>query len=391
MFFVQLIRYIKGYVEFTVEGKFLERFLNLVSRKNIPIWNTSKKANTFHGCTLVRHYKKIRPIVRKTHVSVKITEKYGLPFVLYRYRNRLGLLLGLGILIMAISCSGLFVWKIEVTGNNTLAANDIIDTMNQLGLTKGKLKSSLDVTQLAEELCIHYNEISWAAVNLIGTVAYVEIEERVMPPEIVDENTPCNVVAKKGGQICYMEVYEGEKVRKVGDTVKKGDIIVSGILEGKKGQTYVKHARAKVIGEYIETKEIYIPMEQTQLVPIGGVSNYKYIPLGKYKLPLSFGKKEEGFTRKYRRPAALFGFTLPFEVIVEQTVPAREETFHLTEEKAKRYAIGQLEIFENQLAQNGEIIERKIRGKIEQGQYILSAQYTYQQEIGKEEEILIEN
>ena len=85
------------------------------------------------------------------------------------------------------------------------------------------------------------------------------------------------------------------------------------------------------------------------------------------------------------------GFTLPFEVIVEQTVPAREETFHLTEEKAKRYAIGQLEIFENQLAQNGEIIERKIRGKIEQGQYILSAQYTYQQEIGKEEEILIEN
>lgn len=391
MFFIQLIRYLKGYVEFTVEGKFLERFLNLVSRKGIPIWNVTKTSHTFRGCTLVKHYKKIRPIVRKTHVTVKITDRVGLPFVLHRYRNRIGLVFGACILALAISCSGLFVWKIEVTGNSVLASGDIIETMEGFGLKKGRLKSSLDVIQLAEELCMEYEEISWAAVNLIGTVAYVEIEERVMPPDMVDENLPCNVVAEKGGQICYMEVYDGEKVRKVGDIVKKGDIIVSGILEDKKGQTYVRHARAKVIGEYLETKEITIPMEQTQLVPTGSVSNKKYIVAGNFKLPVTFGPKAEGFTREYKRPAALFGFSLPFDIIVEQTVAAQEQMFQLTEEKAKLFALQQLEVFENQLSRDGEIIERKIRGKIQGKQYILSAQYTYQQEIGKEEEILIEN
>ena len=50
---IWLLRFIRGTLSFRVEGKYIERFLNLAARARIPIWAGEREHHTFHGRTLL--------------------------------------------------------------------------------------------------------------------------------------------------------------------------------------------------------------------------------------------------------------------------------------------------------------------------------------------------
>ena len=49
---IELLRFVRGTLEFRVEGKYLERFLNLSARARIPIWDGQREEHSFCGKTL---------------------------------------------------------------------------------------------------------------------------------------------------------------------------------------------------------------------------------------------------------------------------------------------------------------------------------------------------
>ena len=97
MSLVSLLRFARGTVTFTVKGAFAERFLNLLSRNEIPVFHTRCTPEGYTAQTTVKHYRRIRPFVRKTHVRVRVVQRNGLPFWVQRYRRRVGLLVGIGL------------------------------------------------------------------------------------------------------------------------------------------------------------------------------------------------------------------------------------------------------------------------------------------------------
>lgn len=418
MFLIRWIRFWKGTVEFQISGKFLERFLNLAAWAGIPIWNGKRCGDVFTGTTLAKRYQDFRPLARKTHVSVQVTKRNGLPFLQFRYRKRAGMILGLLVVLISIFVSGQFVWKIQVNGNVQVPTNEILHAAEKQGLRKGVLKSRVDVIKIGELLSVQFDEISWAAVNLIGTIANIDIVERVMPPEMVGEEFPCNVIATRAGQIVSLDIYEGGKTVRVGDSVKEGDVIVSGIIEDKKGRTYYKHARAKAVATFTEEKIIEVPLEQTALVPEGEHQNYCYLNIGSFHLPLFLSRRPTGMiqgqesltddllpcevvTNKERgqqwfhwereKDCSLFGIPLPVTITLHQYTPAEKRTFVFSEEKAKQMALQQLEPVERRFAQDKiTVTTRSLRGKVENDVFKLTAVYHCQQEIGKEEKIIME-
>lgn len=80
MSFVRFLRWVRGTVSFRVEGKFAERFLNLLSRSGIPVFQTRYTKEGFVAQTTVKKYFAIRPFARKTHVRVRIVERRGRRF-----------------------------------------------------------------------------------------------------------------------------------------------------------------------------------------------------------------------------------------------------------------------------------------------------------------------
>ena len=77
-----------GYVRVRLTGRSPERFFNLCRGSGIMLWNLSCGNNEYWFSMMLPDFYRIRPFVRKAGVKVRVQEKLGLPFFLYRNRKR---------------------------------------------------------------------------------------------------------------------------------------------------------------------------------------------------------------------------------------------------------------------------------------------------------------
>lgn len=222
MFFKILIYYILGYVNISVEGFFLERFINMCISKKVLLWNLKRKKSSFLYANLgMKDFKKIKEIARITKCKVKIERKRGLPFLFNKYKKRKIFFIALLIVILVTFGISNFVWNIEVTGLNTIDEKEILENLNSDGLKIGTLKAKVNTKEIINNLRLQRNDIAWVGIHLKGTNAVVEIVEADKKPEIVNENEYCNIVSDKEGVITKINVQNGTALVKKGDIVKK--------------------------------------------------------------------------------------------------------------------------------------------------------------------------
>ena len=233
MLIVKLWHYFRGYVIIKIEGCMLEKFLNLVASEEIFLWDIIRDSST---CIYIkvgkRDFIKLKSIIKKVPCRIAIIDKKGLPFILWKMKKRIFLVMGASITLIIIITLTSFVWEIEVTGNKKIPTNIIIKQLNDLGLKKGKLKYKLSENELENKLIINNKDISYVHISIKGIKAYVEIVEKVNPPPILNKNIPTNVFADRDGIIHSMLVYGGEAMVKKGDLVKEGDLLISGEILG---------------------------------------------------------------------------------------------------------------------------------------------------------------
>ena len=78
-----------GVVTVEIEGFFTERFINLCKINNIKIWDIRTIVKGVVRFKInIKQFKKLRKIARKTKCKVRIKDKKGLYFKLFRYRKR---------------------------------------------------------------------------------------------------------------------------------------------------------------------------------------------------------------------------------------------------------------------------------------------------------------
>lgn len=409
---IRFLRFFRGTLEFQVSGKYLERFLNLAARARIPIWDGKREEQTFCGKTLLENEEQLRQIAEKVQLQWSGSSFNGAPKLKQRYQKRVGIGAGALLLAALLLVSQQFIWKIEVKGNEQLGTSEVISAAKQLGLRPGVWKHSLDVIWIADKLSVQLDEASWAAVNLLGTTAEIEIVERVLPPELIEDETPCNVIAKKTGTIVELEVYNGERMVKIGDIIRQGELIASGILQDKKGRTFYEHARARMVVEYTQTEIIEIPLSIEGLAAAGSPENVYRLFVGSYSLPLSFsslpnsnefstekGLVESGVYRDTEdgeqwfysirnRTLSVLGQELPITLQLQQYIPAGQAAWSYEPQKAKDLAVLKLQqikrILENQEI---EIVDEELSGVVKNNIFVLTAELVCREEVAQEVEI----
>lgn len=102
-----------------------------------------------------------------------------------------------------------------------------------------------------------------------------------------------------------MEVYDGQKAVNKGDTVKQGDLVVSGVVVSSKGKTILRHASAKIMAEYPEQYQVTIALSEEQKLIAGGAKNYRYLNIGSLRLPLFLAGKSRMSVLNGSTPALL--------------------------------------------------------------------------------------
>ena len=233
MFAINFMNYLRGCLKIKIKGNFPERFINVCIKKDINLFEISRKGDKVITCyILAKDFLKIRKLARNTHNKVRILKKCGLYFFIRNYKKRNIVLIGIfGFCLILWYCMN-FVTGIEIKGENIDKAT-IISDLRDFGIQRGKKISKIDVSDVENQIITKREDIAWIGINLSGSKVVVEVRERKKSVDLIDEKTPTNIIALKSGLIEKMEVRSGESVVKEGCVVQKGDLLVSGIINGQ--------------------------------------------------------------------------------------------------------------------------------------------------------------
>ncbi len=210
MLFKWLYIYFLGSVDIVVEGFFIERFINICKTENIILWSSKIEKGTILRARISKSdFKRIRHIARKTSCRVVLENKNGLPFVVKKYKKRK--IFAVALLVIAIFCFLVtrFIWNIEISGNDKISKEEILSDLGSYGISIGKLKMNLDLEEIKNEIRLKRDDLAWMGIDIKGTNVIVTVVEAIEKPEIVDENTPSNILSDRTGTVSKMVVRNG--------------------------------------------------------------------------------------------------------------------------------------------------------------------------------------
>lgn len=272
MFVIRIWNYLRGYAIIIVKGLKIERFINLAVVNNIFIWDIEKLDYTTVKAKIgLENFRRLRDIVRKTDSSVSILSKHGLPFVIRNIKRRKLFYAGLLSLFIFTYIMSSFVWMIEIVGTENVDPQKILQSLSVEGLKEGSLKRRLDRRYIENQVLINMPELSWIGIQIKGTKAIVEVVEKEELPPLVSRTDACDIVAAKDGVITKILVLSGDPLVKDGDTVRKGQKLVTGTILRENMEPRKVHSLAQVSARtwYEEAEEI--PLQQIEYKQTGRV------------------------------------------------------------------------------------------------------------------------
>ncbi len=393
MFIRILLKYMLGYVRITVEGYYIERFINICTNSKILIWNLKREneVKLYLNIGIKDFYDAIK-IAKKLKCKIKINKKRGIPFIIHKYKKRKIFFITLIVITMLIGVSTRFVWNIDIIAEEKI--DNIEQDIKEVGLKIGVPKDRVNIQEIANKIRIKRDDISWIGIELKGTNAIVKIVKAKKAPEIINENENSNIVAYKEGIITKIIAQNGTALVKVGDEVKENQILIEGKIEGKYTGTRFVHSLGEVeaLVKYSRTEKF--PLKTIEKVETGNketkykikISNFQinfYKTLSKFKIydTIEMEKKIKIFSNLY----------LPISI----TKIINKEQENVEKEYSKEYAIEtgttKLEkILEDEIGKEKEIINKDVN-IIETEKYIeVNVTYEVIENIGiqEREEIL---
>ena len=386
MLLIKLISFLTGYVRFTARSGFPERFINLCRLNKIPLRNLRCTASVIIAETDRNSYKRIRSVARKSGMKVRIEKKSGLPFIFNRHRHRLGLVAGAVFCVVAVLFLSTRIWRIEVTGNNRVSADEIISVFAALGIYEGAETNGINASEIEAAALRNLPELSWLNVNFSGCTAMIEVRETVKKPDTYKDNTPTNLVAARDGQLVIFRPFNGTAETTVGSTVLKGDLLISGIEENKDLSSSFCKAQGYAVARTVGSSEYALPLEFSASKATNKTTRYTLrflffnIPFGK-KLPAGFDEKIS---------LCINGVSLPVGITKTVENVYTENTCSLNESDALLLASLRHSEFCLEEFRGNEIENSRLKVKATDSSVIISGEFDCLENIGAESPMMIE-
>lgn len=211
--------------------------------------------------------KKIASALDKNGIIVYINSVYGFKDICVKLRKRLGLLIGALLFTLILAMSTEYVFRVEVIGAETVARDAIRSELAELGVRVGARIRDIDRAEAVSAFLRAHPEYSWAAINLKGNAVRLELRERA-DGESADTELSDLIISGYDGIIREITVYSGKSAVRVGDVVKKGELLVCGYISGS-GLQYsdapllrFDGASGRILAEVTESVSVSVPYSE---------------------------------------------------------------------------------------------------------------------------------
>ncbi|MDI6601706.1 MAG: sporulation protein YqfD [Thermoanaerobacteraceae bacterium] len=306
----EIFRYIAGHARLKVIGLSIEKFINRAQSSDIILLDI--KRNKYREVTFrVNRYdtEKVKKIAEQLGLEVEIIKESGLLYYLQCFLKHRSFASGMLIFILLLYLSTSFVWAVEIKGNEEIATEELEEIVEELGVKPGVLKSVIDHDRFILELLNREKRLSWAEIEIKGVKARISVAEGKGPPEIIDYSVPCNIVAEKDGFLVKLLPLNGEKAVEDGNAVKKGQVLVSGIVYSELSGTRFVHALGQAWAHTYYTGEAEVNINDYLYKETGNYAVRHELLINDLAIPMYIDNNDIGFEK--------------YSVTIEDVLPAR--------------------------------------------------------------------
>ena len=231
------------------------------------------------------------------------------------------------------------------------------------------------------------NKISWIAVNVLGSDVEVVISSKAeigTKPENV--NKASNLKSTADGTITRMEVRKGRAAVKIGDGVRKNQLLVSGILEYTNGSNSFVDSEAKIYAETSRSVEIQIPKTVNFINKEENSVTKKELSVFGLTIPIALGYRPSGsyIENTDKQQAIIFEKTLPVYLSLETFTEYKNQPVKinaLQAEKILNERIRLYEVFMLYSSDSAEIKSKKYSYSENNDFFIIKCDYIIEENI----------
>ena len=381
----------RAYISFTAEGDALPAFRDALRSSGVSCRLQQISGGKFHAQTNAGSRRRLEQYAAEYGITLHILSQHGLRFRLLPYRFRFGVPAGLLCGLAFLYWCNATVRSIEITGNETVSDTEILCALDELGVRRGTPFREIPFTYIEQQMRLRVSDIEWIAMRHEGGRLIVDLTQERNPPDMDRSRMPANIIAAVPAQITSVNVLGGHAVRQKGDTVRAGELLITGVQADEYGTMHYYRAAGVVTGIY----EAQFSCEQPFVAELPARGNTVTEPLleifGK-RFPLSLGfsaPQGEQLYEETRRPLTLFGRELPLTLIdCHYTEPAyvltafsEDEVRAILTEKAERY--------ERNFHADDTVIARNAEFSRTDLGISLNINYIFEGPIGKTSEIFV--
>lgn len=382
-----IYRSIAGTVRLRITTADTAALLSAISERSIQLFKVKSVSELTVEVVIYRaDCTKVLRLAQKRGDQVQILNKLGLYWSVRRLSERPVLLVMLAFLLIAIAYLPGRVFFIRVEGNSAIPERLILARAQECGISFGASRRAVRSEKMKNSLLEAIPQLQWAGVNTSGCVAIISVTERTQSAEQTKIHGVASIVAVRDGVITECTVTKGNALCKVGQAVKEGEVLVSGYTDcGFKIQAAA--AEGEVFGVTNRDLQVVMPSNYLQKGTVSRKSKKYSLLFGKNKINFfkDSGISPAGCDKMYTEYYLTLpgGFQLPVALIVEETIHYENTVQNTSAVSAEAMLLDYAESYLSGQMVSGTILNRSEAVEQLQDIYVLNAQYTCRELIGR--------
>lgn len=265
-------------LRFTAEGLSLEKLLRMAGEKQIALHALKREgAKKVVGRVAESDYPRLLELADARGWALTKGRTLGLAALRDKVKRHWGLAAGFFALLIVMIVALQFIWAVDILDAGAYEG-DVRAFLEQMEIRPGILKSKVDLRALESLFEWRYPDTAWIKTRFSGANLVIRVIQGVPVPNVAPYGSPNDVTAKCDGIITSIEPYAGTPLVKLGQLVKKGQVLIKGEERlGAMGDPQAVKARGRVMARVWLGARVSVSAISTLSTPTGQVEEAQWI------------------------------------------------------------------------------------------------------------------
>ena len=223
---------LNGLVCATVTSADTNRILSVVRTRNITLDQIVRIDEiTVRFVVKRQDFDVLKKLLDERGDHIEITDRIGLFWRLKAFLKRPLLIFGILLLLISGTFIPTRIYFFRVEGNANIPTQLILEVASESGLHFGASRRQVRSERVKNQLLESIPQLQWAGINTSGCVATISVRERQQDATTTQKDGVSSIVADRDGIIHEITVTNGSAACKIGDSVTKGQTLISGYTD----------------------------------------------------------------------------------------------------------------------------------------------------------------